>query len=199
MNPETNPVTVDTRYGKLLVAVSSAKEDSFHDWERGNVTELRPRVRIASDPTFEADPGHVDHWTIRGRAYAVHQTVYFRDLSKADYASGTNLDLWHSEESPYRGGFRNDRRAQVEYRTKTYDLMRQAVADALDVFAKEHQGWDDFSVYLLKASKRDSEMSKYARLLKEAEEHKVQGEKFDQEAAPLYESLPADLRALVRT
>ncbi|MFC4507039.1 MULTISPECIES: hypothetical protein [Streptomyces] len=198
MNPETNPVTVETSYGKLYVAVLSAKEDSFHDSERGYVTELRPRVRVASDPTFEADPRHVEHWTIRNRAYAVHETVYYRDLSDVSSASGTNLDLWHSEDSPHMGGFRNDRRRQVEYRTATYDLMRQVVANALDVFSKDHEGWEDFSVYLLLKRKRDSQMDESARLHKEAAEHEAKGEKFEQEAAPLYDVLPDSLRVLIR-
>ncbi|MET9119900.1 hypothetical protein [Streptomyces sp. NPDC004528] len=198
MNSETTPVTVETRYGKLFVAVIPALEKKYHSTERGNVTDLYPRVRVASDPTFEANSGHVDHWTIRGRAYAVHQTVYFDDLSDREWASGTNLDLWHSEASGYGEGFRNDRRGQVEFRTKTYDLMRQAVADALDVFSEEHQGWEDFSIYLLKARYRRNELDQAARLRREAEEHQVRGNKFDVEAMPLFNGLSGTLRALIR-
>lgn len=199
MNPETNPVTVDTPYGKLYVSVIAAQEDSYHSMARGNVTELRPRVRVASDPTFEADPNHEDHWTIRRRAYAVHQVLYFHDKSDAEWAKGTSVDLWHTDTKSYDDGFRNDMRAQVSYDTKTYDLMRVAVTDALVIFAEANPGWEDFSLYLLQANKRDSELYKVKNLRAEADQHEAKAKKFDQKAGPLFERVPESLRALMRT
>lgn len=195
---ETTPITIDTPHGKLYIAVARAKEDSYHDFERGNVTDLHPLVRIATDPTFEADPNHADHWEIRRRNYAAHQTLYWHDLSHTSYATGTNLDFWHSERNPYNGGFRNDRRGQVEFRTKTYDMMRQTVADALDEFDKTHPGWKELSVYLLLHAKLTRELDEAYTLRKEADEHEDKAKVLTAQAQPMFDALPDTLRALIR-
>lgn len=192
MNPETTPVTIDTPYGVLYVAVMDAMEDSFHDSERGNVTELRPRLRVASDPTFKADPDHADHWTIRRRAYALHHTVYLWDRRKHDGG------LWHRESSPYRGGFRNDRRDQVGFWTATYDLMDAALSTALDTFAAKHEGWEELSRYLLLKYKHDREVSQAESLWKEAGEHAAKAVDLAGEVASVFDVVSADLRSLLK-
>jgi hypothetical protein len=199
MNPETNPVTVDTPYGKLYVAVISATEDVHYQSGEGRVVDVSPRVRVATDPTFEADPGHADHWTIRRRAYAVHKTLYFRDLTHIEYSNGNNGGRWQAEESPYKGGFRNDRRAQVEYGTKTWDMMRDAVHDALDKFAAAHPGWEDFSRYLLLKGKHDRRISEAVDLRVQADKEQAEAEKLAGEMAPVFDAVPASLRALIRS
>jgi len=198
MNPETTPQTIDTPYGKLHIAVIPATEDSFHSMGRGNVTEIRPRLRIASDPTFEADPNHADHWTIRRRAYAVHETLYFHDMTHVEYANGYKGQRWHSESNPYRGGYRNDRRGQVEYHTKTWDMMRDAVRAALDEFAKANPAWGEFSTYLLLKDRHDRESGKAADLRKEAAEHEAKADKLSAQTAPMLAGLPESLRSLIR-
>lgn len=176
-NTPTTPVTVDTKYGKLYVSVAQADPHSYHDSERGNVTDLRPLVWIASDPGFEADPDAADHWTIRGRAYAVHYHVFFEDRTGIEYANGYKGERWHRDSyTPYRGGFRTDRRAPVEYSTKTYDLMWEAVTEALDAFAEQHPGWDRFSVYLLHAANARREYGKAAEARAEAAKRDAAGD-----------------------
>lgn len=198
MNPETSPVVVDSPYGKLYVAVIRAEEDRIHDSERGWVTELRPRVRVASDPGFEADPSHADHWTIRGRAYAVHQTVYRHDLRHVVYGNGANGGLWHTQESPHRGGFRNDKRRQVEFRTPTWDLMRNTMHAALDEFHRTNKGWEEFSTYLLLKGKRDSEVNEAVRLRAEASEHETRAVRLAGEMAPIFDRLSPSLVSRLR-
>lgn len=159
---QTTPVQVETKYGTLYIAVASADPHSYHDTERGNVTDLRPEVWVASTPEFEANPRAEQHWTIRGRAYAVHYHVI-----REERGDGT----WHRSHTPYNGGFRNDRGGSVEFRTATYDLMWDAVITALDAFAASHPGWEDVSRYLLFS--RDAERAEYraANARKEAEQH----------------------------
>lgn len=198
MLTETTPVIMDTPFGKLYVAVTTAKEDEYHVAGRGNVTDLHPCVRVATDPTFEADPNHADHWTIRGRAYAVHRTFWFQDRSHIVYGNGVSAGRWHGETSPYKGGYRNDRRNEVKYGTKTYDLMDQAVTDALDKFAADHPQWGDLSLYLLFNRERNSALAEVARLNKEAAQAAARAAEWAGKADPARHELPADLAALIR-
>lgn len=193
MNPETVPVKIDTEHGPLYVAVMEAREDSFHDSERGNVTEVRPRVRVASDPTFEADPQADDHWTIRRRAYAVHQTFYLWDRTM--HANG---DLWHKESSPYAGGYRNDRRGQVEFRTATWELMHMATVKALGEFAAQYKGWEELSRYLLVKHKHDREIYQVVDLRAQASKHEAAAVKLAGEMAPVFDGLSGDMLSLLK-
>jgi hypothetical protein len=146
-----------------------AKMERF--WDDGkDVTALRPRIRVATDPTFEADPAADDHFIIRGRAYAVHRSFYFQ----ANHHTG---DPWQMEDAPYRGGYRNDRRAPVEFSQKTWDVINAAVIAALDAFVADHPEWRHFSEYLYwdgkenaaRAEARDLERQARERLVKAAE------------------------------
>ena len=167
----TTPVAMHTRYGLLYVAVIEADRHSYRDTDRGDVTDIRPRVRVATDPTFDADPTHAHHWTIRGRAYAVHNTYYFQDLTHVKYSPGSFGKRWHKESSPHRGGLRNDGGHQVPYGTTTFDQMTAAVVTALDAFADVHPGWTDLSRYLLHRSDAAMASFRAAEARKEADEH----------------------------
>ncbi len=182
MNPESTPHKLDTPYGVLYVAVMRTKEDSFRDTERGNVMELRPRVRVASDVCFEANPAAASHWTIRGRAYAVHRTYTFQDLAHITYNNGVNAGRWHPENNPNHGGFRNATRKPVEFRTPTYDLMETAVTDALDSFAADHPDWAVFSEYLYRAAKEGSARMEAAQAKRELDAALTRADAFAMEA-----------------
>lgn len=176
MRTQTSPVLVETKYGTLYVAVASADRRSYRDMKRGDVTDLRPEVWVSTTPQFDADPGAEQHWTIRGRAYAVRCDVIFEERT-----DGT----WHRIRTPYAGGFRNDRRGEVEFGTKTFDLMWEAVVTALDAFAARHPGWEDVSRYLLFSGDAARAESRAADARKEAAKHdadaanaRMQGERF---------------------
>lgn len=199
MKTETIPVRMDTQYGPLYVAVMYAREDQYHDMERGNITELLPRVRVASDPDFEADPNHADHWTIRRRAYAVHNTLVWKDRSAAEYASGTARDFWHHESSPFGRGYHNDRRTQVEFRTATYDLMWDAELAALETFAAEYPQWQELSTLMRFKGQRDRHAAEAADLMRQAEREKAAADRYREQAAPLFDALPSSLLDLMRS
>ena len=190
MNPESTPHKVNTPYGVLYVAVMSVKEDSFHDSERGNVTELRPRIRVASDSAFEADPSGSDHWTIRGRAYAVHRTYWFHDMSHITYTNGGNAGRWHSEANPNHGGFRNSMRKPVEVRTPTRDLMEKAVENALDSFATAYPDWVKFSEYLYLTAKEDLARMRAVQAEKELAAAQTEEGSFARQANDVARTLP---------
>lgn len=164
MKTQTTPVQVKTAYGALFIAVAAADRHSYHDMERGSVTDLRPELWVASDPEFEADPAAEQHWTIRGRSYGVHYHVILEDRRDG---------RWHRHHAPYAGGFRNDRRGPVEFGTKTFDLMWDAVTTALDNFAASHPGWEDVSRYLLHANDARAAEFRAAEARKEAEQHEA--------------------------
>ena len=189
MNPESTPHKVDTPYGVLYIAVMRSEEHSFHDSERGNVTELRPRIRVASDSLFEADPSDADHWTIRGRAYAVHETYQF-NAAPTTYRNGFTERHWRSGDTPYRGGFRNDKRRPVEIRTATYDLMEKAVTDALDSFAADHPDWAKFSEYLYWEGKKGSARMRVIQAQEECRKAETEVDAFTIEAGALRRGLP---------
>lgn len=186
----TAPVAMHTRYGLLYVAVIEADRHSYHDTDRGDVTDIRPRVRAATDPTFDADPAHADHWTIRGRSYAVHNTYYFQDLT---HVFG---ERWHKESSPYGGGFRNDS-GQVPYSTATYDQMAAAVVTALDAFADAHSGWTDLSRYLLHRSDTATALYRAEQARKEAEQHEETGAAHAAAAFKVRTSIPDSLIKMI--
>lgn len=192
MIPETTPITFETKYGTLYVAVMAAREDSYHDRDRGNVIELRPRVRVASDPTFKADPKHEQHWTIRRRAYAVHQTFYLWDRTMH------GGDLWHKESAPYPGGYIDDRGGSVDFRTATWDLMDETVRAVLVEFHARFTGWEELSRYLLLKYKHDSEASKAEYLRAQANKHEAEAMKLAGDMAPVLSATPYAVRALLR-
>lgn len=181
MKTQTTPVQVETAYGTLYVAVAAADRHSYHDMERGDVVDLRPEVWVASDPEFTGDPGVDRHWTIRGRAYAVHYHVI---------SEGRTDGRWHRSHTPYGGGFRNDRRGPVEFGTKTFDLMWDAVATALDSFAARHPKWEDVSRYLLLSHDAASAEGKAANARREAEEHDATAADFRAQAKRFAAVLP---------
>ncbi|SRR6266576_1026397 len=195
MNVETAPFTVGTRYGDLLVAVIAAKRDRFNDFERGNVMEIRPRVRVATDPAFEANPASAAHWVIRRRAYAVHETLYFHDLSSVMYCNGLTGDRWHLEDRPYRGGFRNDRGAPVEYPSVTHELMREAVTAAVEEFASVHPQWGEFSRYLLLHGEAEAARFSAVEARREADAYEDKATALYCQATGVASHLPADLLA----
>lgn len=159
MKTQSKPVAVETTFGKLYVAVANADPHSYHAMGRGNVTDLRPELWVATDAEFEADPNAADYWTIRGRAYALYyQVIRWRGE-------------WQRSHTPYNGGFRDDRRGQVKFQTKTWDQMWEAVVEGLDAFHRQTPGWEALSVYMLHAANESGEQGKAATARREAEGH----------------------------
>ena len=188
MITESTPVCVDTPLGPLHVAVMHAERRSWHEVGKGDVTALRPMLRVATDPTFEADPNHADHFTYRRRAYAVHYEVYCEER---------NGERWHrGGRAPYAGGFRNDRRGEVEWRTATFDALWQAVTAGLDAFAAATPGWEGLSRYMLLHSEVSAATSEAADLRRKAEKLDLKADALIQEAAPHLGSVPAETAAL---
>ncbi len=184
-NTQSTPVAIETKFGTLYVAVACADERSYHDSERGDVTDLRGELWIATDPGFEADPNAAQHWTIRGRAYAVHYHVV-RDRGQ-----------WHRSHVPYGGGFRNDRKSPVEFNTKTWDLMWEATVKALNTFHKQHSGWEEMSRYMLHESNESRARSKAEDARREAEGHDKAADGHKVLKAKAGRLLPPSLRALL--
>lgn len=194
MIPESKPFELETPLGKLYVSVIDASEYHYYRTGHGKVTELRPRVRVGTDPAFETDhTSGAQHWTIRRRAYTVHRTFYFNDLSHIEYSNGANGDRWHKESAPHQGGYRNDRGGQVEFDTATYNQINDAVITALDKFAEGNPQWADMSVLLLLRIKRNRELSKAAQAHKEAEAAEAEASKLAADMDPIFQRMPRDL------
>lgn len=199
MIPESTPAIVETPYGKLYISVIPAREESFHMVDRGNVKEFRPMLRVASDPGFEASYASADHWTIRGRAYGVHEVMFFNDLSHVSYASGTAGDFFHPDHKDYYvEGYRNDRGSKVDYDSKTHKLMREAVENACAQFAEENPGWDDLSIYMHLAYKRGREEREAASLRREAEEHDAKAREYSNQEIAVLDKVPNFLKDRLR-
>ncbi len=156
MRTQSTPVVVETPYGALYVAVACADARSYHDTGRGNVTDLRGELWVATDPAFDADPDAAEHWTIRGRAYALHLHMV-RDR-----------DAWHQSHVPYGGGFRSDRGNVVDFNTKTRSVMEEALFKALDVFHRNNPGWEQLSRFMLHAANENSARGRAATAREEA-------------------------------
>ena len=148
MRTPTQPVAMETNFGTLHVVVAPADEHSYHDMKRGNVTEIRPVLWVSTDPEF-LDNFSEGGWKIRGRIYGVHMHLYYQDRSHLIGADGTPMAEWHrSGYQPYGGEFRNDRGGKVEFHTKTYEQMWDAVLGALATFVGEYPDWEAVSRYL---------------------------------------------------
>lgn len=198
MKTLTIPVTLDTTYGPLYIAVSPARRHSYHDMKRGNVTDLRPMLRVAADPEFTGDASAAEHWTIRRRAYGVHWRIFFEDRTRIEYADGRRGERWHRER-PYDGGFRTDHGGSVEFGAKTWALMWAAVTAALDAFDAAHPGWGDLSRYLMHVADRDQAQSEadtahqvYLGRMAAVREH-------EQQVSDTLYSLPDYLAAMIIT
>lgn len=189
MNTETTPIRFTTLYGPLYIAVMRANLSEWNDTERGNVSELRPRLRIASDPAFEADPAAEDHWTIRGRAYAVHYEILHNRRS-GEWERG--------DHTPYQGGFRKANRGPVAFRTATWDAMWEEVIRALDTFDATHPGWKNLSSYLHYRGQCDSHEFKAAQLRREAADEESKALTFAAEAASCAGGVPEPMLALIK-
>lgn len=199
MIPETKPAIIETPYGKLYISIIPAREESFHMVDRGNVKEFRPMLRVASDPTFDADIHHEEHWTIRGRAYGVHEVMFFEDRSQTSYASGTAGDFFHPDHKDYYvEGYRNDRGSKVDYGSKTHKMIREAVENACAQFAEENPGWDDLSVYLHLAYKRGREEREVADLRRQAKEHDAKAREYSEKEIAVLDKVPNFLKDRLR-
>lgn len=196
MKTETTPVKVSTPHGALYIAVMSADRRRYYDTERGDVTELRPHLRIATDPTFEADPAHADHWTIRGRAYAVHFEIFFEDRTKIEYEHGYQGERWHRGHKPYAGGFRKDNRGEVQFGTATWDAMWKATVGALDLFDASHPGWMDLSRFLLLDGESERASGKAAEARREAAKYDAEAATLVAESSKYGRAVPATTLAL---
>ena len=191
MKMSTEPVEMTTAYGSLFVAVASAGRDTHYDKElRQNVSSFRPRLYVATDRTFEADPQADEYWVIRRRAYAVLRV----------FTKGTdvlNSEGWQMGDTPYGGGFRNQLRQPVEVRTSTYDLMDAAVLKALDEFAAAHPQWADLSMHLrYRDEARGAELTA-AQARAELEKAEEMAHRRWTEASLVQQALPAGLVALI--
>jgi hypothetical protein len=192
-NTPTIPAVVDTKYGRLYIAVAPADRDNYHDIERGNVTDLLPRLYVATDPAFEANPNADDHWTIRGRAHAVHYQIHYRKHA-------ANGKLWHRALTPNAGGFRKTNGGQVEFRSATYGQMWEALTTALDTFADTHAGWQALSHYLLLSGDGNTAQQAAEQARTEAaKQDKIAGDFFRQAGAVGAKLAPALLDMLPAT
>lgn len=196
MKTETTPVRLTTPYGPLYVAVMRADRYSYHDTERGNVTDLRPFLRIATDAAFSGDPKADDHWTIRGRSYAVHYEILFEDRTKIRAYPGYEGERWHRNHTPHGGGFRNDVRNPIEFNAKTFTLMWDTVTKALDTFDATYPGWQDLSRYLLHEGESNAERFRADQARKEAKAHDAKADQSAIDAATIAADIPADVFAL---
>jgi hypothetical protein len=195
---ETTPIKFTTLYGPLYIAIARANLHEYYRTGRGNVAELRPCLRVASDPAFEADPAAEDHWTIRGRAYAVHYKIYFEDFTGVEYDNGYQGERWHTDSAPYKGGFRNAKRDEVEFRTKTRDLMWEETVRALDTFDAQNPGWKNLSSYLYYLGQAASHESQAAGLRREAADHDTKALAFAADAATCAGGTPEPLLNLIK-
>ena len=198
MNTATTPVKFTTLHGPLYIAVMSADERSYHSMERGNVTELRPMVYVASDPTFEGDPAAEDHWTIRGRRYAIRREFFFEDRTHIEYAAGHQGGRWHFEHGRYRQGYFNDLGNPIERSAKTYDVIEDEVTRWLDSFDATHPGWKNLSSYLHYRRQAAKHESKAADLRREAAEQESKALKFAADAATCAGGIPEPILALIK-
>ncbi|MFF9879983.1 hypothetical protein, partial [Staphylococcus pasteuri] len=149
------------------VVVASADAHSYHDRERGNVTDLRPMLWVSTDPEFGEDLMREASWTIRGRAYYVHYRLFYQDRSHLPGGG-----RWHPDGyQPLRGKFRNDRGGLVDFQSKTWGLMWDAMVGAADTFTAGHSGWDGLSCHLYHRDNAEREDAAAANALQEAWEH----------------------------
>lgn len=185
MKTHTTPVTVDTKLGKLYMAVATASEESHQETGRGRVTEIVPSLWVATDPEFETVPA-AEYWTIRGRAYGVH---YHLSRKFGKWTRGTI--------TPYGGGFRNDRQGPVEFRTKTWEAMWDAVQEGADAFARMHPRWGELSTYLLHRSNTISAEERAEAARKQAKEADTEAERHRFLEIDTRNALPSALRDLV--
>jgi hypothetical protein len=192
MKTPTTPLKFTTLYGPLYIAVLAANAHSYHDTERGNVTDLRPSLRVASSSAFEAEPARADHWTIRRRPYGVHWEIFHEDRT------ALGGDRWHRT-APYRGGFRADHGGPVETQTKTFDLMWEETVRALDTFDAQNEGWRDLSVHLLHQQRADAAFVKEHNAYREAEKYLAEGQAHEKESNAVYATLPEAIAQLIIT
>lgn len=168
MYTPTTPIRINNPLGPLYIAVTGADVHSYHDRERGNVIKYRPCVRIGSNAEFTADPAAEDHWTVRGRSYAVHYEVFYEDRTAHTAAP---YDRWHTRPRPYKGGFVTDLYEPVLYSAKTFDTMWNAVVTTLDAFDADHPGWRDLSRFLLHRGDASAATGRAEAARREAAEH----------------------------
>ncbi len=199
MKTRTQPLRVSTPLGDLFVAVHDAAAHRHYDVDaREDVTVIRPRLYVGTDPGFTGSAG-ASYWKIRGRSYAVLRFYNFLDLTHIKYSTGKNAGRWHAEDNPNGGGYRNQQDKQVEFRTPTYELMDKTVEQALDVFAEEHPAWGELSTYLRSLSIVHTSQGEAARLNHELTEL---GSRLSVQLSVLDEAAsrtPDDLLSLVRT
>lgn len=198
MKMPTRPITLHTEYGALFVSVVAAIEQRHYDVdERRDVVTIQPQVYVSSTPEFAADPQTEDHWVIRKRRYAVLHKFRFHDLSHLANADGVPGNRWHMEDTPDRGGYRNDRHAPVQVLSATWDLMDAAVTDALDAFDSAHPAWRDLSLYLWHKERQASAELKAARLRTELAKAEEKAQRYDEQGTAVAANTPAYLTALI--
>lgn len=199
MQTQTEAIHMITDFGPLFVSVTQAKAETHYDVDqRRDVAVLRPRLYVASDPAFEADPDADDHWLIRRRRYGVLRLYNFRDLTHLEYADGRRGDRWHAENNPNRGGYRNDRRGQVEFQTTTWNQMNAAVLMALEAFAEMFPQWGELSLYLLAKAEEESNDLEISRVRAELSKLADRAASCALATVAAGERTPDDLLALVK-
>ncbi|MEU0674496.1 hypothetical protein ABZ330_16675 [Streptomyces sp. NPDC006172] len=148
---------IDTDFGKLYIQILQAQLGTVYR-EDVLVEEIKPRVWVATDPQFKGE-AELGHLKIRGRAWTIsHQVQRLTDSER-----------WSSEPT-YDGPYRNEKGKQVEYRTKTYDLLYGLEREALDRFAKEHPYWEIESLRQRLEYNRNHELGQAKSLAKELTE-----------------------------
>ncbi|MFJ6680561.1 hypothetical protein [Streptomyces werraensis] len=129
---------VETETGTYYIRILAAEHKTYSRHRRNESTpgeDLNPRVLLSTDPDFE-DNLDGDHVKVRGRKYAIEEYLtYNRDRK-----------TWHHESS-YRGSFVSAPRGKkVDYMSKTWDVLRGYVDQALAKFAEQYPDFERESI-----------------------------------------------------
>lgn len=124
--------------GDVFVRVVSAVEESWHDSERGNVSEVFP-VLIVSTYPFDRGARRDEKGTgvkYRGRTYHVEESqkpTRFRSESR---------DGWISDHKTYyTRGMSSEAGNPVDWKSPMRDRLRELVAAARDAYVAENPEW----------------------------------------------------------
>lgn len=160
---------VETQAGKFYIQILGAELNTVNRWsddERayGPVEEIKPRVWLATDPQFKGD-AELGHLVIRGRQFTINHQL------RRVY------DGWQGEPA-YDGPYRNGKGKQVDFRSKTYDVLYDLEREALAQFAKDHPEWETESLRQRFEWNRDNDLDKAKRLAKEAADAEARATKW---------------------
>ncbi|WP_436739952.1 hypothetical protein [Streptomyces sp. BBFR102] len=157
---------VETETGKYYVRILAAERKTYTT-EGGPGEDLIPRVQLSTDPKF-GDDLTLDHVKVRGRKYAIEEYLTYNRTRKT----------WHFESS-YRGSFRSAPQGKkVDFRAKTWDVLRVYVEEALAEFAKQYPDFERESIAQLFQYKVSHHQSKAESLRREARGRDAQADEW---------------------